>query len=375
MYTEICEQLGIEAPIFGFSHCRDVVVEVSKAGGLGVLGVGMMDAEETGEELDWIDAHVGDKPYGVDVVIPQKYLGQDEQDLSLEEFEDKLYSMVPQEHMDFAEKLLTDHGVPKWPEPGRPKMLGVTLQTAMPCLEVALTRPKCKLIANALGTPPDHVIKLVKDSGRLIGALCGKKKHAIQHKEAGLDFVIAQGTEAGGHTGEVASMVLWPEIIDAVAPLPVLAAGGIGNGRQMLAAMSMGAAGAWMGSVWLTTEEGSAEPAQKESMLNAGVGDTVRSKAWTGKGVRMLRNTWTEAWEQPDTPDPLPAPLQNIVSRDAHRRTDRYAGVGEAQKVAHTPCGQVIGQIQEIETCKGVVFRLMNEYVEALERVNALMPE
>ena len=375
MYTPICDQLGIEVPIFAFSHCRDVVVEVSKAGGLGVLGAGFMDADQLREELNWIDEHIGDKPYGVDVVIPQNYVGKEEEELTEQQLEEKLWSMVPEGHLEFAEKLLSGHGVPKWPEEGRPKILGWTLQTVMPCIEEALTRPNCRLIANALGTPPEHVIRMVKDSGRLIGALCGKKKQALQHKAAGLDFVVAQGTEGGGHTGEVGSMVLWPDIIDAVAPLPVLAAGGIGNGRQMLAALSMGAAGAWTGSLWLTVEEAHAQPAQKDSLLHAGVEDTVRTRAWTGKGARVLRNDWTEAWDNPETLDPLPMPLHGLVTADAMRRTETYAGAGDTQNVAMNICGQVIGQINEVESCRGVVYRLINEYLEALEHVNALMPE
>ena len=375
MYTKICEDLGIEMPVFAFSHCRDVVVEVSKAGGLGVLGAGFMDADQLREELNWIDEHIGDKPYGVDVVIPQNYVGKGEDELTEEQLEAKLWDMVPQGHLDFADKLLSEHGVPRWPEEGRPKILGWTLQTVMPCIEEALTRPNCKLIANALGTPPDHVIKMVKDSGRLIGALCGKKKQAIQHKNAGLDFVVAQGTEGGGHTGEIGSMVLWPDIIDAVEPLPVLAAGGIGNGRQMLAAMSMGAAGVWTGSLWLTVEEAHAQPAQKQSLLDAGVDDTVRTKAWTGKGARVLRNDWTNAWDNVDNPDPLEMPLHGLVTADAMRRTEQYAAAGDTQKVAMNICGQVIGQINEVESCRGVVFRLINEYLEALDKVNGLMPQ
>ena len=375
MYTKICEELGIEMPVFAFSHCRDVVVAVSKAGGFGVLGAGFMDVDQLREELNWIDQHIGDKPYGVDVVIPQNYVGKGEGELTEQELEAKLWAMVPQGHLDFADKLLAEHGVPHWPEQGRPKILGWTLQTVMPCIEEALTRPNCKLIANALGTPPDHVIKMVKDSGRLIGALCGKKKQAIQHKNAGLDFVVAQGTEGGGHTGEIGSMVLWPDIIDAVEPLPVLAAGGIGNGRQMLAAMSMGAAGVWTGSLWLTVEEAHAQPAQKQSLLDAGVDDTVRTRAWTGKGARVLRNDWTNAWDNADNPDPLEMPLHGLVTADAMRRTEQYAGAGDTQQVAMNICGQVIGQINEVESCRGVVYRLINEYLEALEKVNGLMPE
>ena len=372
MRTTFCDDVGIEAPIFAFTHCRDVVVAVSKAGGLGVLGAGFMDVEQLREELDWIDAHIGDRPYGVDVVIPQNYVGRDEEGLTEQELEDKLWAMVPSEHLALAEKLLTEHDVRPWPETGRPKIFGWTRQTVMPCLEEALTRPKCRLIANALGTPPTNIIRQVKDSGRLIGALCGKRRQAIQHRDAGLDFVVAQGTEGGGHTGEVGSMVLWPDIIDSVSPLPVLAAGGIGNGRQMLAAMAMGAAGVWTGSLWLTVEEAHAQPAQKESLLKAGVDDTVRTKAWTGKPARVLRNHWTESWDDPDTLEPLPMPLHGLVTADAMRRTETYAGAGKTQDVAMNICGQVIGQINEVESCKSVVYRLINEYLAALEQVSRL---
>lgn len=372
MRTPLCNDVGIEAPIFAFTHCRDVVVAVSKAGGLGVLGAGFMGVDQLRKELDWIDVHIGDRPYGVDVVIPQNYVGRDEEDLTEQELEDKLWAMVPNEHFALAEKLLTEHGVPPWPETGRPRIFGWTRQTVMPCLEEALTRPKCRLITNALGTPPADIIRQVKDSGRLIGALCGKRKQAIQHRDAGLDFVVAQGTEGGGHTGEVGSMVLWPDIIDSVSPLPVLAAGGIGNGRQMLAAMAMGAAGVWTGSLWLTVEEAHAQPAQKESLLKAGVDDTVRTKAWTGKPARVLRNRWTDFWDDPNTLEPLPMPLHGLVTADAMRRTETYAGAGKTQDVAMNICGQVIGQINQVESCKSVVYRLIDEYLAALEQVTRL---
>lgn len=374
MQTELAKKLGIEYPIFAFTHCRDVVVAVSKAGGIGVLGAVGFTPEQLKEELDWIDDKIGDLPYGVDIVIPQKYEGMG--DKSPEELEAELMKMVPQEHMDFAQKLLADAGVPEWPDGSKGMgLLGWTEQTATPLLMEALSRPKCKLIANALGTPPADKIKMIKDSGRLVGALCGRVKQAVAHKEAGLDFIVAQGGEGGGHAGDVGSIVLWKQAVDACAPTPVLAAGGIGSGEQMLAAMSMGCEGIWTGSLWLAVEEAHAEPAQKDSYFKATSEDTVRSRSWTGKTCRMLKNDWTEAWERADTPDPLPMPLQGIVSSDGMRRTSKYAGVGNTQAVAFNPVGQVVGQINEVETCRNVVFRLVSEYVDALDRINSLMPE
>jgi NAD(P)H-dependent flavin oxidoreductase YrpB (nitropropane dioxygenase family) len=374
MRNQLCEKLGIDYPIFAFTHCRDVVVAVSKAGGIGVLGAVGFSPEQLKTELEWIDAHIGDKFYGVDIVIPQKYEGMGEMDEK--KLEATLQAMVPQEHHDFAAKLLSSHGVPEWPNKDEKMgLLGWNEAIATKLVDVALEHPRCRLIANALGTPPADIIKRIQDSGRLVGALCGKVKQAISHKKAGLDFIIAQGGEGGGHTGDVGSIVLWPQIIDAVGDTPVLAAGGIASGRQMAAAMAMGAAGVWTGSLWLTVEEAEAEPAQKESLLKATSEDTVRSRSWTGKPCRMLKNEWTEAWANPDNPQPLGMPLQGLVTADAIRRTHKYAAVGECQKVAFNPVGQVVGMINHIESSRDVVFRLLSEYVDAVERVNALLPK
>ena len=374
MKTDICKKLGIEYPIFAFTHCRDVVVAVSKAGGIGVLGAVGYSPEQLKEELDWIDEHIGNYPYGVDTVIPQKYEGMDEKDP--EQLLESLQKMIPDGHREFVEGLLSDNGVPEAPETNGPKggLLGWTEATAEPQIDEALKHPNVKLIANALGTPPTDMIKKIQDKGVLIGALCGKIKQAIAHKEAGLDFIIAQGGEGGGHTGEIGSIVLWPQIVDAVDGLPVLAAGGIGNGRQMVAAMSTGAQGVWCGSLWLAVEEAAAQPAEKDSYLNATSEDTIRSKAWTGKPARMLKNKWTEAWENPENPDPLPMPLQGMITYDAMRRTSMYAGSGNTQDVSFNAAGQVIGQVKQIESVKDVIYRIINEYLDSVERLHSLLP-
>lgn len=373
MQTPICKKLDIEYPIFAFTHCRDVVVEVSKAGGIGVLGAVGFTPAQLKEELDWIDAHIGDKPYGVDVVIPQKYEGMGDMDATA--LEKQLREMIPQQHRDFAAKLLADHGVPELPDDDGRELLGWTEATATPLVDEALSRPGCKLIANALGTPPAEVIKKIQDSGRLVGALCGKVKQAIAHKEAGLDFVVAQGSEGGGHTGEVGSIVLWPQIIDALGDTPMLAAGGIGTGRQMAAAMALGAEGVWTGSLWLAVAEAHAQPGQKQSYFDATSEDTVRSRSYTGKPCRMLKNEWTEAWAAADTPDPLGMPLQGMVTFNAVRRTSQYADVAETQKVAFNPIGQVVGQINEVQSCREIMFELLSGYVDSTERLNSLLPK
>jgi NAD(P)H-dependent flavin oxidoreductase YrpB (nitropropane dioxygenase family) len=374
MKTPICDQLGIEVPIFAFTHCRDVVVEVSKAGGIGVLGAVGFSPEQLKEELDWIDAHIGDHPYGVDLVIPEKYEGKGEEDEK--KLLAQLEKMVPQEHRDFVEKLMKEYGVPELPPEDKPSGLqGWTMATARPLLNESLAHPKVRLIANALGTPPADVIAEVQASGRLIGALCGKVKQAIKHKEAGLDFIIAQGYEGGGHTGDVGSIVLWPAIIDAVAPVPVLAAGGIGTGKQIAAAMTMGAAGAWTGSLWVPVVEAMAEPKEKQAYFVAGYDDTVRSKSYSGKPGRMLKNAWTDAWEAEGAPKPLPLPVQGMVTTEAMMRTKRYANQGRVQEVSVNPIGQSVGFIHREETCRSVMQRLLEEYVDAMEHARSLMQD
>lgn len=373
MQTEFCKKLGIDVPIFAFTHCRDVVVAVSKAGGIGVLGAVGYSPEQLKEELDWIDEHIGDHIYGVDTAIPQKYEGMGETDP--DELVKMIQDAIPEEHRKFAAGLLKDHGVPEWPDPEDEITLSFSLAQAQLLVDEALTRPNCRMIVNALGTPPPEIVEQVHQSGRLIGALAGRLKHGIAHQKAGLDFIVCQGSEGGGHAGEVTSMVLWPQMVKQVAPLPVLAAGGIGSGEQIMAAISMGAEGVWMGSMWLNSSEAHAEPAQRESYMNATSEDTIRSRSFTGKTARMLKNEWTDAWDRADTPDPLPMPLQGYLSFDATRRTHRYAGVAETQKVAFNPVGQVVGQMNEIESCRDIMTRLLTEYSEAYDRIQSLMPE
>ena len=372
MHTELCDEFGIEFPIFAFTHCRDVVAAVSQAGGFGVLGAVGFSPEQLEIELKWIDEHVGDRPYGVDIVIPGKYEGMDE--IDPEKLEEQLRAAIPPQHREFAAKLLADHGVPELPpEEKHHELLGWTAATAAPQVDVALAHEKVRLIANALGTPPEDVIQKIHDSGRQVAALCGRVKQALAHKAAGVDIIIVQGTEGGGHTGEIGSMVLWPEVIDAVAPTPVLAAGGIGRGRQVAAALAMGAQGVWTGSIWLTVEEAEAPPSQMETYLHATSSDTVRSRSYTGKPCRMLRNDWTDAWARDDTPDPLGMPLQGMVTMDAVQRVHRYAS--SAQRVAFNPVGQIVGSMKETMPVRDVIYNLVSEYVDAVERLQSLTPK
>ena len=368
MRTKLCDDLGIEFPIFAFTHCRDVVAAVSNAGGMGLLGAVGFTAEQLAVELEWLDEHC-DKPYGVDVVIPGKYEGMGEMDPA--KLEAELATMIPEEHREFARQLLADHGVPDLPDDQiAPALLGWTEATASPLIDEALRHDKVRLIANALGTPPAEVIERIHESGRKVAALCGAPAQAVRHQNAGVDIIIAQGTEGGGHTGDVGSMVLWPQVIDAVAPTPVLAAGGIGTGRQMAAALAMGAEGVWTGSLWLTVEEADIPPAQMQSYLDATSRDTVRSRSWTGKPCRMLRNDWTDAWENPENPQPLGMPLQFMVTGEAVARGHQYPE--QAKDVNFNPVGQIVGSMNKVRRTKDVIMEMVEEYLEATARLESL---
>lgn len=371
MKTQICEDLGIEFPIFAFTHCRDVVATVSKAGGFGVLGAVGFQPEQLKLELEWIDEHIGDAPYGVDIVLPNRYEGEGEMDIA--KLTEDLKDMIPPEHLKFTSKILDDHGVPALPDDVEmgSGVLGWTAATANPQIDVILEHPKVRLVANALGTPPPDMVEKIHAHDKLVGALCGTPAQAARHKNAGLDLVIAQGYEGGGHTGDIGSLVLWPQVIEEVSPLPVLAAGGIGNGHQMAAALALGAQGVWTGSLWLTVEEAAGSDAQIQKFLEAGSKDTVRSRSFTGKPCRMLRNSWTQAWEEEGNPKPLGMPLQYMVAQECSIRVSRSPEVG--QDVAFNPIGQVVGLMDKRRRSADVVIEMVQDCIESYERMEKLM--
>jgi NAD(P)H-dependent flavin oxidoreductase YrpB (nitropropane dioxygenase family) len=380
MKSPICEMLGIDFPLLAFSHCRDVVAAVSRAGGMGVFGAVNLPPDRLREELTWIDAHCGGKPYGVDLIVPNSMEGKSEAFSR-----DALLAAVPQQHKDFATGILTSHGI----EPGdleedRQRSVGfarnMRAEGAANSLEVAFDFP-IRLIANALGVPPPAMLEMGKRKGVPVAALIGAKEHAVAQVRAGVDILIAAGGEAGGHCGDVSTMVLIPEVCRAVqamgANTPVLAAGGITTGTQMAAAMSMGAAGVWCGSVWLTTTEAETSDTIKQKMLAASSRDTVRSRSRTGKPSRQLRSPWTDAWEREDAPTPLGMPLQSFVSEPALRRVNKLAETGHAgaKQLATYWVGQGVGLMNESMSCGQVVQQFREEFLEARDRLIGLLDE
>jgi NAD(P)H-dependent flavin oxidoreductase YrpB (nitropropane dioxygenase family) len=364
--TPLCDLLGIEHPIVGFSPSEHVASAVSRAGGLGVLGcVRFNDPAELDKTLDWMDENTGGRPYGIDVVMPAA--------VPAEGAARDLNAMIPPGHKDFVEQTLLKLGVPPLPDDAQAAdgVLGWLHSVARQHVEVALAHP-ARLIANALGPPPPDVISSAHDRGMLVAALAGKAEHARRQVASGVDIVVAQGYEAGGHTGEIASMVLIPEVVDTLGPeTPVLAAGGIGCGRQVAAALALGAAGAWMGSAWLVTREYrqlSTAPAVQQALLKATSSDTVRSRIYSGKPARLLKNKWTDAWEQQGAPAPLPMPLQNLLVSEAHQRLMRSG----QPDVVPMPAGQIIGRMTEIRPVADVMADLVRETRETLDRLGGL---
>jgi NAD(P)H-dependent flavin oxidoreductase YrpB (nitropropane dioxygenase family) len=364
--TPLCDILGIEHPLVGFTPSEYVAAAISRAGGLGVLGcVRFNDPDELDTVLGWMDKNTGGRPYGVDVVMPAT--------VPAEGAPVDLASLIPGEHRDFVEQTLIKLGVPPLPAGtgAADGVLGWLHSVARQHVEVALAHP-ARLIANALGSPPPDVIARAHERGMLVAALSGKAEHARRHVGRGVDMVIAQGYEAGGHTGEIASMVLVPEIADAVGgQVPVLAAGGIGSGRQIVAALALGAVGVWMGSAWLTTEEytlTSDMPAVRDALLAATSSDTVRSRIYSGKPARLLRNRWTQAWSEPDAPEPLPMPLQNLLVSEAHQRLMRSG----QPDVVPMPVGQIVGRMNTVRPVAEVMSALLSEAEEALTRLGGL---
>jgi NAD(P)H-dependent flavin oxidoreductase YrpB (nitropropane dioxygenase family) len=371
MTSKLCAQLGIEFPLFAFSHCRDVVAAVSKAGGFGVLGATAFNPQELEVELAWIDAHVDGKPYGLDVLIPENLSVKDEAGLTSKMLADR----IPQTHRDFVDGLLAEHDVraagthartrsdappPFWPE------------EAMELLRVAFKHP-IKMIINALGVPPPEMVQMGRDHGIPVAALAGAKEHAIRLAAAGVDIIVAQGGEAGGHCGEVSTLVLIPEVVRALRrdgyECPVLAAGGIMTGEQMAACMAMGAAGAWTGSVWLATTESECSPIFRDKMVAARSRDTVRSKGRTGKYSRQLKSAWTDAWEGSASPGALPMPMQSLIAEPAIRQATKAAegGNAKARDLVTYFVGQGVGLVENVTSARSVVQSFMEEYAASVD--------
>ena len=367
--TPLARDLGIDHPIFAFTYQPEVAAAVSRNGGLGVLGAVRFSPDELAEALAFMDREAGGHPYGVDIVMPASSEQVDA--TQVPEILEQLEAMIPSEHRAFIERVLDEHGVDPLPagEEVPRGLLGWTDATARPQVEIALSHD-IALLANALGPPPRDIVDEAHAKGVPVAALVGRVDQARKQQEHGVDIVVAQGTEAGGHSGEIATMVLVPEVVEALAPAPVLAAGGIGRGSQVAAALALGAAGVWTGSLWLTTAEHELQEALRAKLLGAASRDTVRSRSLTGKPARQLRTAWTDAWEDPANPDPLGMPLQYLLTSEAQHRI-RISG---REELLGIPVGQIIGSVREVRPVADVMRSLVADAAATISALQSLVP-
>jgi NAD(P)H-dependent flavin oxidoreductase YrpB (nitropropane dioxygenase family) len=368
MRTKFTQMVECEFPIVAFSHCRDVVAAVTNTGGFGMLGATSFDPGQLDIELQWLDDHCRGRAYGIDVLIPLKFdaspPGRD--------------GGIPEVHRAFVQNLMQKYAVPDLPPDERKAVaerelkMAALVEQATELWDVAAGH-NVKVYAAALGTPPPHLVEQAHDRGAVVGALVGAVTHAERQKAAGIDFVVAQGTEAGGHCGEISTLVLVPDVVDVMGDIPVLAAGGIACGRQMAAAMALGAAGVWTGSVWLTTTEAETHPVVREKFLAATAASTVRSPSSTGKPARQLRSAWTDEWAAPHNPKPLGMPQHGALIAEAKARINRAADHNEgAKQLANYFVGQVVGRLNEVKSARQVIEQMVTEYVDAMEQLNRI---
>jgi len=360
MRTAFTELVGVEHPLAGFNRTPAVVVEVSRAGALGVLGATMYSPAELDRQLTWIEEQLGGLPYGVDLLVPAQTTNR-----NLDELVADLRSKIPEEHRRFVDGLLEKYGIPPLGENDTLDRLGridASLETNTDArlvnelLDVTFSH-RVALVASALGTPPPVMLERAKEQGVPVAALVGKREHAEKQLAVGVDLIVAQGTEAGGHTGNIATMVLTPEVVEIAGDVPVLAAGGIATGAQLAAALALGAAGGWAGSVWLSSDEDAASRVIKEKLLAASSSDTVISPTRTGKSARQLRSAWIDEWQGAGAPEPLPMPLQPMLVREAWERIDAAAeqGSDQAFELESFFIGQVVGSFRRLRPVAEIV--------------------
>lgn len=359
--TRLTDEFDIEFPVIAFTHCKDVVAAVVNAGGLAVYGAGPLGPAQIDQDVRWIQERVGDKPFGVDLLIPASVPAQ----ASREE----LMEQIPREHWDFIQKIMQDYNIPPPTEEQVQRRRGagtreLTQEYYRKQLEAVLDlRPA--IFASAIGNPA-FMIEAAHARGIKVFGLVGLVRQAVREHEAGVDYIIAQGYDAGGHTGEIGTFTLVPQVVDAVDPTPVILAGGVGgSGRQLAAALALGAQGVWTGTIWLTSRESDVDIAVKEKLLAAGERDTTRNRTMSGKPVRHLRTAWDEVWEARGAPEPLPMPLQGMLVDDIQTSIEQ----NKISDLLGSPAGQGVSMVREFKPASQILFDMVAEAQDVFEGI------
>nr|QIO36885.1 nitronate monooxygenase [Bradyrhizobium sp. 1(2017)] len=362
MHNRVTEMFGIEVAIFGFTHKPEVAIEVTNAGGMGALAASYYQPDELERILTDMDEKTSGRPYCIDVLFANK-VGQ------VVPMSERL-SALPKEHLDFVENVMDEAGIPPLPPEVEAEMLrekppghGHTEEGVLEVLEVVVRHPQAKFVLSAMGAPPPYVVERLHRKGIMVGAMAGSAEHAIKHVQSGVDLIVAQGSEAGGHTGTISSMVLWPEVVDSVAPIPVLAAGGVGSGRHVAAAFALGAEGVWCGTIWLGSSESELSPEMRKRFISARSQDAIQRKYDTGKPLRGLRSKWTDAWDAPGAPQPLPLAAQKLLVAPALKRLELANAVDYLGYMS----GQIVGRIKEERPTRRIMEEMKSEYLAVLK--------
>ena len=354
--TKLCDMLGIEFPIIAFTHCKDVAVAVINAGGFAVLGEAMHTPDDIAGDIKWIRDRVDGKPFGIDVVIPASVPPAGALD--------ELMSKIPDEHRAFARQIKEKYDVP---DPKGPVALhqwgGLNQEMARAQLEVLLDE-RVPVLASGLGSPV-FILEAAHERGMKVFGLIGKTRQAKRQIEAGVDAIIAQGYDAAGHTGAMGTFSIVPEVVSIAGETPIIAAGGVTTGRHLAAALCLGAAGVWTGTLWLASRESDVDMIVKEKLLAATADDTSFSNCISGMTMRTLKCPWTEEWSKPEAPPVLPAPYQMLLSSDYiqaandHRREDLMTEAA----------GQGVGFVTTMKPARQIVFDLVDEALTAIEEL------
>lgn len=375
LHTKLCDMLEIEYPVIlaGMGHVAGVelTAAVSNAGGLGVLGASLMTLDEMRDAIRRT-RELTDKPFGVDLLLPsiEQFKapaadGAPAEELTPQKLRELIKAILPKEHQEYVKKLMDEIGVEPVDVDAAPRGSGVKLSMDLTTLRVneavrIVLEEKVPVFASGLGNP-GFMVPDAHAQGMVVMGLVGNVKNARRMAEAGVDIIVAQGHEAGGHTGRIGTLALVPQVIDATDPIPVVAAGGIGDGRGLAASLAMGAIGAWVGTAFVTAEEADENDFKKEQIVKAIDEDTVITKLYTGKTLRSIKNRFIDMWDTQKMP-PLPMPMQTLLvaelqaSLHAAGKTEYLSGLA----------GQISGMIKEVRPAKDILDDMVEGAVQIL---------